>query len=97
RPAGAPGVAEAHCAKSGADLIRELLATGDETVNGITYERLRAEGSVRMNLPRPYRPFADGAPTPSGRVEFYSERLARQGQPPLPSYVPLRDGAGHIA
>src|SRR5438132_2734008 len=45
------GVAEAHYAKSGADLIRELLATGDETVNGITYERLRAEGSVRMNLP----------------------------------------------
>src|SRR5206468_11498394 len=62
-----------------------------------TYERLRAEGSVRMNLPRPYRPFADGAPTPSGRVEFYSERLARQGQPPLPTYVPLREGPDNVA
>jgi len=97
RLARALGVAEAHYAKSGADLIRELLATGDETVNGITYERLRAEGSVRMNLPRPYRPFADGAPTPSGRVEFYSERLARQGQPPLPTYVPLLEGPDNVA
>src|SRR6266481_1736109 len=97
RLARALGVAEAQYAKSGADLIRELLATGDETVNGITYERLRAEGSVRMNLPRPYRPFADGAPTPSGRVEFYSERLARQGQPPLPTYVPLREGPDNVA
>jgi len=86
------GVAEAHYAKSGAQLIRELLASGDATVKGITYERLRAEGWVRMNLPHPYRPFADGAPTPSGRVEFYSELLARQGAPPLPTYVPLREG-----
>jgi anaerobic selenocysteine-containing dehydrogenase len=91
------GVAEAHYAKSEADLIRELLATGDETVKGITYERLRAEGSVRMNLPHPYRPFADGAPTPSGRVEFYSEWLARQGQPPLPTYVPLHEGPENVA
>jgi anaerobic selenocysteine-containing dehydrogenase len=38
-------------------------------------------------------PFADGAPTPSGKVEFYAESLARQGLPPLPTYVPLRESA----
>jgi anaerobic selenocysteine-containing dehydrogenase len=86
------GVAEAHYAKSPADLIRELLAGGDATVQGITYERLRAEGSVRLNLPRPYRPFADGAPTDSGKVELYSERLAARGLPPLPTWTPLREG-----
>jgi anaerobic selenocysteine-containing dehydrogenase len=86
------GVAKAHYAKSPAGLIRELLAGGDATVKGITYERLRAEGSVRLSLPRPYLPFADGAPTGSGKVELYSERLAARGLPPLPTWTPLREG-----
>ena len=91
------GVAEDHYAKSPAALVRELLARGDATVRGITYERLRAEGSVRLNLPRPYRPFAEGAPTESGKVEFYSERLARRGLPPLPTWTPLREGPADTA
>ncbi|MGH7353798.1 MAG: molybdopterin dinucleotide binding domain-containing protein, partial [Candidatus Rokuibacteriota bacterium] len=47
---------------------------------------------ARIDVPRPYRPFADGAPTPSGKVEFYAESLARQGLPPLPTWTPLREG-----
>jgi len=88
----AMGVAGEHYAKTPERLVRELLASGDERVAGITYERLREEGSVRLALPRPYLPFADGAPTPSGKVELYSERLAEQGLPPLPTYVPLVEG-----
>src|SRR5262249_32261897 len=65
--------------------------------DGITHERLRAERSVRITVPRPFLPFADGAPTPSGRVEFYSEALAQQGLPPLPTYVPLREGPDNPA
>jgi anaerobic selenocysteine-containing dehydrogenase len=34
---------------------------------------------------------AKWAPTPSGRVEFYSETLLGQGLPALPTYVPLRE------
>jgi anaerobic selenocysteine-containing dehydrogenase len=86
------GVAEAHYARPPAAVIRELLARGDDTVRGITYERLQAEGSMRLNLPRPYMPFADGAPTRSGRVELYSETLATRGLPPLPTWTPLREG-----
>ena len=86
------GVAEAHYGRPVAEVIRELLAKGDDTVRGISYERLRAEGSVRLNLPRPYLPFADGAPTESGRVELYSERLAARGLPPLPTWTPLHEG-----
>ena len=86
------GVAETHYARTPEAVIRELLAKGDDTVRGITYERLQAEGSVRLNLPRPYMPFADGAPTPSGRVELYSETLAARGLPPLPTWTPLREG-----
>jgi len=86
------GVAQAHYAKTPEALIREVLARGDDSVRGITYERLVAEGSVRLNLPRPYMPFADGAPTPSGKVELSSERLARLGLPALPTWTPLSEG-----
>jgi anaerobic selenocysteine-containing dehydrogenase len=86
------GVAEAHYARPPAAVIREQLAHADQSVRGITYERLQAEGSVRLDLPRPYLPFADGAPTTSGRVEFYSAALAARGLPPLPTWVPLREG-----
>jgi anaerobic selenocysteine-containing dehydrogenase len=86
------GVAGDHYAKSPEMLIRELLASGDAAVRSITYERLRDEGSVRLDLPRPYLPFADGAPTDSGKVELYSERMAARGLPPLPTWTPLREG-----
>jgi anaerobic selenocysteine-containing dehydrogenase len=92
RLARALGVAGAHYARAPADVIRELLARGDATVRDITYERLRSEGSVRLNLPSPYMPFADGAPTDSGRIELYSARLAARGLPPLPTWTPLREG-----
>lgn len=88
------GVAREHYARSEEELIRAYLAASGPVAEGITYERLQAEGSVRLNLPRPYLPFADGAPTPSGKVEFYSESLARAGLPPLPTYVPLVEQPG---
>ena len=52
---------------------------------------------MRLNLPRPYRPFASGAPTPSGKIELYSETLAAAGHPALPSYVPLAEGPDNAA
>ena len=92
RLAKALGVAEAHYATSVDALIREFLARGAATARTITYEQLRRDGWARLDLPRPYMPFAHGAPTPSGRVEFYSETMARQGLPALPTYVPLTEG-----
>jgi anaerobic selenocysteine-containing dehydrogenase len=86
------GVAAEHYARSEEQLIRELLATGGAAAQGITFERLRQEGFVRLNLPRPYMPFADGAPTPSGKVEFDSESLRAAGLPALPTWTPLREG-----
>ncbi len=86
------GLRDPHFKKPEAELIQELLAVNHPAVEGITYERLHAEGSVRLNLPRPYRPFADGAPTPSGKIEFVNERLAAQGLPALPTHIPLREG-----
>jgi anaerobic selenocysteine-containing dehydrogenase len=56
---------------------------------GITFDRLRREGAVRLNLPRDYAPFATGGfGTPSGKCELYSARMAQLGLDPLPTYTP---------
>ncbi|PYM19322.1 MAG: molybdopterin oxidoreductase [Candidatus Rokuibacteriota bacterium] len=86
------GVADGHYDKSERTLIEEYLATADDSARAITYERLVRERSVRPDLPRPYLPFANGAPTPSGKIELYSETLLRAGLSPLPVYVPLAEG-----
>jgi len=86
------GLGDPHFAKTEAELIRDALGADHPAVRGITYERLSEERSVRLAVGRPYLPFAAGAPTPSGKVEFYSERLAAQGLPPLPTHVPLVEG-----
>ncbi|WP_422930416.1 molybdopterin-containing oxidoreductase family protein [Singulisphaera sp. PoT] len=72
-------------------LIRELL-DGGPSVRGITLERLRSEGSIRLEIPDTYTPFAQGGfPTPSGKCEFYSEQMKVNGFDPLPVYMPPRE------
>jgi anaerobic selenocysteine-containing dehydrogenase len=91
----AMGLRDPHFSKSEDDLIREALASGDPSIEGITLERLESEHSVRLRIGRPYLPFADGAPTPSGKVEFLSETMVRAGLPALPTYTPLVEGPEH--
>jgi anaerobic selenocysteine-containing dehydrogenase len=88
----AMGLSDSHFSKDEPALVREVLASGDPSVAGITYERLKEEHSVRLSVERPYLPFADGAPTPSGKVEFVSGSTAAGGLPSLPTYVPLVEG-----
>ena len=88
----AMGLRDPHFDKDEDTLIREVLDSGDPSVAGITLERLREERSVRLNVGRPHLPFAAGAPTPSGKIEFVSESMARDGLPPLPTYMPLVEG-----
>jgi anaerobic selenocysteine-containing dehydrogenase len=48
-----------------------------------------------VSIPVPDAPFAQGGfPTPSGRCEFFSQRLARQGLDGLPDHVPNYEAAG---
>lgn len=75
------------------EIVRELLQTPSPLLEGVTWERLLAEPAVRLNVPtRPWVPFADGRfPTPSGKVELYSESLAQAGLDPLPGWAPERE------
>ncbi|MEZ4428701.1 MAG: molybdopterin oxidoreductase family protein [Nannocystaceae bacterium] len=55
----------------------------------ITWEQLVAEGFVRLDLPTPFLPFADGGfTTPSGKCEFFSQTMEDDGYDPLPTYTP---------
>ncbi|NUX54448.1 molybdopterin-containing oxidoreductase family protein [Paraburkholderia youngii] len=64
----------------------------DKTLDGVDWPMLKQAGWARLNLPD--APFADGGfRTPSGKCEFYSERLAQQGLDPLPDYLPPYESA----
>jgi anaerobic selenocysteine-containing dehydrogenase len=70
-------------------LIRQALDGGGPNLHGITFEALLERGWMRLAVPRPYLPFAQGAfLTPSGKCEFVSERLAAMGLDPVPTYTP---------
>ncbi len=85
------GMTEPCLYDSDEDLVRQLLDSPDPTLKGVTLERLREEGFVRLNVGNPFLPFADGFPTSSGRLEFVSERATRAGHDPLPTFTPPAD------
>ena len=91
------------------DIIRQGLGIGkNPEANGhstnqwmehITLDDLPERGHIPLSFHSgDFRPYASGpVPTPSGRVEFYSEALAAQGLDGLPAFVPpveSRFGAG---
>jgi len=75
-------------------MARNALDWSSPTLAGTSFERLEREGSVRLEVPRDWAPFAEGGfPTPSGKCELFAESLARSGHDPLPTYVPPRESA----
>ena len=64
---------------------RDLRGVGPVT-DGITHARLRAEHSARLAVPRPFLPFADGAPTPRAGGALL-DTLRGRGCPALPTYA----------
>lgn len=56
------------------------------------WESLKRKGWQKLEVPD--APFACGNfPTPSGKCEFYSESMKRDGLDPLPSYIPNHESA----
>lgn len=78
------GLTEPSLYDSDIDLAEQLLAR----TPGISLERLREKGWARFDVPDPFVPFTDGFPTPSGRLEFVSDRASADGLPRVASYVP---------
>ena len=80
--------------ESDEDIARHAFVATHPRAEGLDWETLRQEGWQRLNVPAQFAPFAQGNfPTPSGKCEFYSETLQRQGIDPLPTYTPPRESA----
>lgn len=72
------------------DMIQEALTTTSPYLAGITYEKLKETGWSKLDLSQ--QPlFPNHMPTPSGKVEFYSEALEKLGLAALPDYTPLKE------
>ncbi|MEU4514172.1 molybdopterin oxidoreductase family protein [Nonomuraea wenchangensis] len=78
------GLTEPSLYDSDLELAEQLLSSGHPSLEGVTLDRLRKEGWVRMNYPKPFTPFADGFPTRSGRMRF-----PRPGEAYVPSHATL--------
>jgi anaerobic selenocysteine-containing dehydrogenase len=75
------------------EIARQALGSGHPALRGITLETLKERGWMRLAYPDPFVPFADGFPTPSGKLEFVSERMATAGLDPLAGYTPPYEAA----
>jgi anaerobic selenocysteine-containing dehydrogenase len=90
RIAAAMNLTSPHLRESDDDLMRAALTNVGEALQGITLEDLKERGWIRLNVPSPHIPFAQGTkvPTPSGRIELVTERAKAAGVDAIPSYVP---------
>lgn len=69
--------------------IKVALSSEHPKLSGVTFDKLMEHGWTRLNVERPYLPFATGGfETPSGKCEFVSSRMASLGLDPLPTYTP---------
>ncbi|MFN3376667.1 MAG: molybdopterin-dependent oxidoreductase [Burkholderiaceae bacterium] len=104
-----PAIAPLGQARSNAQIFRDLaacmgltdpcFADSDEALcrqafgAAVDYALLESQGFA--TLAGPDAPFAEGGfPTPSGKCEFFSERLAAQGQDGLPDHLPNHELQG---
>jgi anaerobic selenocysteine-containing dehydrogenase len=88
------GFAEPCFRDSDDELARQAFLCAHPRAAGITWQELKEKGFQRLAVPQAYAPFAEGGfPTPSGKCEFYSAALAREGHDPLPTFVPPRESA----
>ncbi len=92
------GFTEACFRDSEEQLIRQALAIGldghstNKGMEHISFEDLKEKGHIPLAFHRPenepFLPFAQGSlPTPSGKIEFYSQKLASRGKDGLPAFV----------
>jgi anaerobic selenocysteine-containing dehydrogenase len=71
--------------------------SGNAEMEHITFEDLKEQGHIPLGFHRqpetaPFQPYTSGqVPTPSGKVEIYSETLAAQGLDPLPDFKPAAE------
>jgi len=86
------GFSEPCFGESDEELARQAFNASHPRGADLDWESLKRAGFKRLAVPESYAPFAKGNfPTPSGKCEFYSATLAREGHDPLPAFIPPRE------
>ncbi|HKI98283.1 MAG TPA: molybdopterin oxidoreductase family protein [bacterium] len=88
--AGRLGLTDPTLALDFDSLVERLADSPAEEAQGLDREALRAGHPVRFRVPE--APWRKGLRTPSGRFEFVSERMAEQGLPTVPAFLPSDEG-----
>ena len=87
------GLTDPSLYESDEDMARVVLKSDDPALAGVTLDRLKRDGWARLAVPAPFVPFAAGFPTPSGKLEFVSPRMAAAGLDPVAAYTPPYEAA----
>ncbi|OOE14353.1 molybdopterin-containing oxidoreductase family protein [Fictibacillus arsenicus] len=85
------GFTEKAFDETDAELIEQSL---ENPMNSYT-EEINYEALTKHHYIKAKAKFPDSLPTPSGKIELYSERMKQDGYPPLPTYVPLIKDSDH--
>lgn len=81
------GFTESYLFESDLEIIKKTLDSDHEYLEGIDFDYLKEHGWAKLKLSEPWIPFAKGNfGTPSGKCEFYSTALEKEGLAPLPEY-----------
>jgi anaerobic selenocysteine-containing dehydrogenase len=91
RLAGRMGLDEPALYDSDEAIARQVLDSGHPSLAGITLEELKARGWIRLSYPDPFVPFAMSFPTPSGKLEFVSDRMAQVRLDPVAGFTPAHE------
>lgn len=75
----AMGIKSPHLYESDEEVVRKVLE-----MNGLSLDELKKKGFVKVGARK--RVYS----TPSGRIEFYSQRALERGLSPFPEYRPLK-------
>lgn len=95
RLAAAMDLQEPGLADSDEEMVRQLLDTDHEWMDGITYDRLEGEGYVRLNVPAGLRPYVDTVPPTTdgklhlGALDYRPGAETAAGNPALAQRYPL--------
>ncbi len=85
------GITEETIFWSAEEMARVLLETDHPHLEGISFDRLEQEGYVRLNLPKPYLPYANGSPmTHDGKIHLDPPPVHIEAKEILTPEFPLR-------
>jgi anaerobic selenocysteine-containing dehydrogenase len=81
--------------RSDDDLLSEMLTGTHSNAQGITAEALKANHTMRLTVPKDYRPYANGGfGTSTGKAHLSSAAMHRLGLGLVATYTPAKEGPG---